>query len=46
MLVLVVTGSHTRPPGPTTMDVDTPLISVVTVIVPVAVENSGNVVGV
>ena len=37
MLVLVVTGSQIRPPGPTTTEMDTPSISVVTVVVPLTV---------
>lgn len=39
LLVLLVTGCQTRPPGPTTMEVGTPSMSVVIVVVPVNVES-------
>jgi hypothetical protein len=46
MLALVMTGCQMRPPGPTTMGVGTPSMSVVIVVVPVIVVNLVSVVGV
>jgi hypothetical protein len=46
MVALVMTGDQARPPGPITIDVDTPSMSVVTVVMPVIVVNWLNVVGV